>query len=1085
LLDAVRSQTLSQVLARLGPRVAADVLTGFGAYPKTYSVPRGGQLQVCAHMTGADQEGADWKVARVTGLADFFAPSTDDNSWSASGSFTATREDIPWNAEEVGYGWSVSLKVDIPSGAPLGLYAVKFTQPIARAVYFIVRRAPTEPPSPILLHWPWSTTAAYAGPNDHGSGLSGHENFTNVYNSFQPSRLRRVSIDRPFDFFAYGDKRPLTHEGPFNVWRLMTETPPYYDVDGCTSFDLDSEALIFAKRQLFVSVGHDEYWSENMRKAVEDFVANGGNAAFFSANVAWWRVRFEGPGNRIMACYKSAIDDPVGSEDPNSATGNWCSTDRPENTLTGGSYRRGTQAPVKCVIVRPDDPLMENVPLPNDNTIPANSEFSGVETDAVDYPISPSEWEDGKKPHPTGADGSPLDFVILGIADSLESGTQRGRGTMGYFSRASGGRVFLGSTTDWGQILGDPSIEKITRNVIAAFSKPFASGGPDWRFASREKPMQKWRPLRTMPTAAAIVGIVQGDLLVHDLSLPNNLLRLDPENPTANVPLDTRVQSMFRPYSGVVGGYSCDLFGADLYVADHEGPDPIWYIPNPSPRASTGWSKLDDVPSGGCWAIAAVGGINQFPAGVFAVLKTDTHKDAFLYHGGGGSWRRLGRTTPPMLAMTATDGKLFGVGPDGMIYCRESSAVDLVWSPICDAPIKDGMTYSLAAYYGRLFALAGPLERGIEMPPEKMTGFAQASISIQVAEPPVSGIGGVPKSPGIGPPERPVAAIPKAIFERTLFWRTATSDFGSITPHMLFVKHTQDGYTTISDVDGDKQLLVPAGAAYSVGQLEGNGYFRTTGFGYIPGIVFDQVVRVGRDKALFFDKGIGQGWVYRFEANGHSAQLPNGYSDKYESWEHIVYVHEANSSDPERVFFFDGEKVGTIVHYVEDGSIATSDWRNDFSQWDLVTATWSGRLVFYSKDGWVAWGHLDKNGKYVDDGELNLGDDYKGYEQIVPAGNEYVVFYRATQASVAIARVDGAFRFTTPASATSFSNRLIGASANGLLLFYDKPPGTGAARTFGAWDPSGGAGGLDEMGPDYPAGSFVGDWTQILSLGVL
>ena len=33
-----------------------------------------------------------------------------------------------------------------------------------------------------------------------------------------------------------------------------------------------------------LSVGHDEYWSWEMRDAVEGFVAAGGNVAFFSGN---------------------------------------------------------------------------------------------------------------------------------------------------------------------------------------------------------------------------------------------------------------------------------------------------------------------------------------------------------------------------------------------------------------------------------------------------------------------------------------------------------------------------------------------------------------------------------------------------------------------------------------------------------------------------------------------------------------------------------------------------------------------------------------------------------------------------------
>ena len=40
-------------------------------------------------------------------------------------------------------------------------------------------------------------------------------------------------------------------------------------------------------RKLYLSVGHDEYWSWGMRDAVEGIIANGGNAAFSIASITW------------------------------------------------------------------------------------------------------------------------------------------------------------------------------------------------------------------------------------------------------------------------------------------------------------------------------------------------------------------------------------------------------------------------------------------------------------------------------------------------------------------------------------------------------------------------------------------------------------------------------------------------------------------------------------------------------------------------------------------------------------------------------------------------------------------------------
>ena len=53
----------------------------------------------------------------------------------------------------------------------------------------------------------------------------------------------------------------------------------------CTNFP-----NLLSNYRLLVSVGHDEYWSEEMRDNVEAFLENGGNAAFLSGNTCWWAV---------------------------------------------------------------------------------------------------------------------------------------------------------------------------------------------------------------------------------------------------------------------------------------------------------------------------------------------------------------------------------------------------------------------------------------------------------------------------------------------------------------------------------------------------------------------------------------------------------------------------------------------------------------------------------------------------------------------------------------------------------------------------------------------------------------------------
>ncbi len=62
--------------------------------------------------------------------------------------------------------------------------------------------------------------------------------------------------------------------------------------------------------KLFLSVGHDEYWSAEQRENVEAAREAGVNLAFFSGNEIFWKTRWENSidgsstGYRTIVCYK-------------------------------------------------------------------------------------------------------------------------------------------------------------------------------------------------------------------------------------------------------------------------------------------------------------------------------------------------------------------------------------------------------------------------------------------------------------------------------------------------------------------------------------------------------------------------------------------------------------------------------------------------------------------------------------------------------------------------------------------------------------------------------------------------------------
>jgi len=66
-----------------------------------------------------------------------------------------------------------------------------------------------------------------------------------------------------------------------------------YDVTYCTSIDTFTGTPLQKGIKTFLSVGHDEYWSPEMRANVEFARDHGVNLAFLSANACYWRIHFD------------------------------------------------------------------------------------------------------------------------------------------------------------------------------------------------------------------------------------------------------------------------------------------------------------------------------------------------------------------------------------------------------------------------------------------------------------------------------------------------------------------------------------------------------------------------------------------------------------------------------------------------------------------------------------------------------------------------------------------------------------------------------------------------------------------------
>jgi hypothetical protein len=88
-----------------------------------------------------------------------------------------------------------------------------------------------------------------------------------------------------------------------------------YEVDIITQTDLHYWPNLLSTYPCVTIVGHDEYWSREMRIGIEAYVEAGGHLARFGGNFLW-QIRLEDEG-RHQVCYKfdAAKDDPIRNTD--------------------------------------------------------------------------------------------------------------------------------------------------------------------------------------------------------------------------------------------------------------------------------------------------------------------------------------------------------------------------------------------------------------------------------------------------------------------------------------------------------------------------------------------------------------------------------------------------------------------------------------------------------------------------------------------------------------------------------------------------------------------------------------------------
>lgn len=351
--------------------------------------------------------------------------------------------------------WPVAHTLAVPGEWTSGYYLAKLTQLSSGKqahIPFVVRDSRRADHLMISAMTTWQAYNAWGGKSLYG------------FNSDGGKQASAVSFNRPYaarggagDLFMWEASmlRFLEREG--------------FDVTYATNIDQHSDPSIFEDRKSYLSVGHDEYWSWEMRANVERASSMGVHLGFFSANTCYWQMRMapdgRGVANRTMISYKESAlrEDPL-ALDGNPSNDHLITTlwrnhpvNRPEEDLLGVMYRA---SPVDGDI-RIDDAshwIFSGTGLTRGSVLPG---LLGYEVDAI-IRGSRSVVRLAHSPFIASDDG------------------ETGHSDMTFYEREGKSMVFAAGTIQWSWGLDDinspngisrvqPAAQQMTRNLLNAF----------------------------------------------------------------------------------------------------------------------------------------------------------------------------------------------------------------------------------------------------------------------------------------------------------------------------------------------------------------------------------------------------------------------------------------------------------------------------------------------------------------------------------------------------------------------------------------------------------------------------------------
>src|SRR5580698_780452 len=325
------------------------VVTGY-CWPQSVSTGE----QVGLHMSASSGRRVRVEVARVGAQRDIV--------FSAN-AIPVGDHKTPTGAASKGCDWPIALTLDVDPAWRSGYYEVVMEIAVHEKVrrdyaFFVVRPSSGARIVMALTTNTWHAYNDFGGSNLYtgGTHVAMQRPMAAGYLYKPPGKGRRVTGTGAPDpqNAAHVGYVQINHlsgyagsagwpdwELPFIQWAEQEG----FEIGVCTNNDLSEHPEVLRDASLYLSVGHDEYWSRGMRDTVEAFIASGGNAAFFSGNTSLWQVRIEGDDHDVMVGYKGFFkNDPLmGTDREAEVTTFWTDVvvGRPENYMTGVSFTRG------------------------------------------------------------------------------------------------------------------------------------------------------------------------------------------------------------------------------------------------------------------------------------------------------------------------------------------------------------------------------------------------------------------------------------------------------------------------------------------------------------------------------------------------------------------------------------------------------------------------------------------------------------------------------------------------------------------------------------------------------------------------